>query len=207
MKKISRVSTIISAIMLLTYIIVLISIWSRIPDTVPTHFNAAGVADSYGSKRNLVFEPVLAAFLLLFLSLMERIPAIWNFPVAVTEENRERLYKIAMIMMGGIKVLVTALLIDVGVSSLVEGYPIWPMYMMLGVMIILIIVSTVQMVRAKQCGIRKQIKTLFNAIKLGVRGFVRICIETCARGCFGAWKYRFRKKGMLIRQMLFICQK
>lgn len=69
MKKISRVSTIISAIMLLTYIIVLISIWSRIPDTVPTHFNAAGVADSYGSKRNLVFEPVLAAFLLLFLSL------------------------------------------------------------------------------------------------------------------------------------------
>ena len=108
MKKISRVSTIISAIMLLTYIIVLISIWSRIPDTVPTHFNAAGVADSYGSKRNLVFEPVLAAFLLLFLSLMERIPAIWNFPVAVTEENRERLYKIAMIMMGGIKVLVTA---------------------------------------------------------------------------------------------------
>ena len=51
MKKISRVSTIISAIMLLTYIIVLISIWSRIPDTVPTHFNAAGVADSYGSKK------------------------------------------------------------------------------------------------------------------------------------------------------------
>ena len=147
MKKISRVSTIISAIMLLTYIIVLISIWSRIPDTVPTHFNAAGVADSYGS--NLAFEPVLAAFLLLFLSLMERIPAIWNFPVAVTEENRERLYKIAMIMMGGIKVLVTALLIDVGVSSLVEGYPIWPMYMMLGVMMILIIVSIVQMVRAK----------------------------------------------------------
>ena len=46
-----------------------------------------------------------------------------------------------------------------------------------------------------------------NAIKLGVRGFVRICIETCARGCFGAWKYRFRKKGMLIRQMLFICKK
>jgi len=51
------------------------------------------------------------------------------------------------------------------------------------------------------------IELLVNAIKLGVRGFVRICIETCARGCFGAWKYRFRKKGMLIRQMLFICQK
>ena len=94
MKKISRVSTIISAIMLLIYVIVRISIWSRIPDTVPTHFNAAGVADSYGSKRSLVFEPVFAAFLLLFLSLMERIPAIWNFPVAVTEENKERFIRL-----------------------------------------------------------------------------------------------------------------
>ena len=28
--------------------------------------------------------------------------------------------------------------------------------------------------------------SLGNAIKLGVQGFVRICIETCARACFGA---------------------
>ncbi len=55
--------------------------------------------------------------------------------------------------------------------------------------------------------LRLQIRTKGNTIKLGIRGFVRICIETCARGYFGAWKYRFRKKGMLIRQMLFICQK
>ena len=30
------------------------------------------------------------------------------------------------------------------------------------------------------------VSTQGNAIKLGVRGFVRICIETCARGYFGA---------------------
>lgn len=57
------------------------------------------------------------------------------------------------------------------------------------------------------CEVSGNLTTKGNAIKLDVRGFVRICIETCARGCFGAWKYRFRKKGMLIRQMLFICQK
>ena len=38
---------------------------------------------------------------------------------------------------------------NVAVNSFVKGYPIWPMYMMLGVMRILIIVSTVLMVRAK----------------------------------------------------------
>ena len=59
----------------------------------------------------------------------------------------------------------------------------------------------------RQSGLTDAADHIGNAIKLGVRGFVRICIETCARGCFGAWKYRFRKKGMLIRQMLFICQK
>ena len=38
--------------------------------------------------------------------------------------------------------------------------------------------SSIEMVRI--------IATFGNAIKLGVRGFVRICIETCAKGCFYA---------------------
>ncbi|EDN75732.1 hypothetical protein RUMGNA_03946 [Mediterraneibacter gnavus ATCC 29149] len=57
------------------------------------------------------------------------------------------------------------------------------------------------------CDYQKILVKYQQANTLGVRGFVRICIETCARGYFGAWKYRFRKKGMLIRQMMFICQK
>ena len=45
MKMIRRISNLVSSCMLLAYVIVLVCIWSRIPGTVPTHFNAAGIAD------------------------------------------------------------------------------------------------------------------------------------------------------------------
>ena len=43
MKMIRRISNLVSSCMLLAYVIVLVCIWSRIPGTVPTHFNAAGM--------------------------------------------------------------------------------------------------------------------------------------------------------------------
>lgn len=92
---------------------------------------------------------IAATVILLLLSLIEKVPSIWNFPVAVTEENKERLYKIALVMLGAIKILTTGLFIDVGVSSLVTRFPVWPMYIMLGAMVIVIVVAVVQMIRAK----------------------------------------------------------
>ena len=146
MKMIRRISNLVSLCMLLAYVIVLVCIWSRIPGTVPTHFNAAGIADSYGGKGILWIEVIAATVILLLLSLIEKVPSIWNFPVAVTEE---RLYKIALVMLGAIKILTTGLFIDVGVSSLVTRFPVWPMYIMLGAMVIVIVVAVVQMIRAK----------------------------------------------------------
>ena len=147
MKMIRRISNLVSLCMLLAYVIVLVCIWSRIPGTVPTHFNAAGIADSYGGKG--ILWMIAATVILLLLSLIEKVPSIWNFPVAVTEENKERLYKIALVMLGAIKILTTGLFIDVGVSSLVTRFPVWPMYIMLGAMVIVIVVAVVQMIRAK----------------------------------------------------------
>lgn len=149
MKMIRRISNLVSLCMLLAYVIVLVCIWSRIPGTVPTHFNAAGIAYSYGGKEILWIEVIAATVILLLLSLIEKVPSIWNFPVAVTEENKERLYKIALVMLGAIKILTTGLFIDVGVSSLVTRFPVWPMYIMLGAMVIVIVVAVVQMIRAK----------------------------------------------------------
>lgn len=149
MKMIRRISNLVSLCMLLAYVIVLVCIWSRIPGTVPTHFNAAGIADSYGGKGILWIEVIAATVILLLLSLIEKVPSIWNFPVAVTEENKERLYKIALVMLGAIKILTTGLFINVGVSSLVTRFPVWPMYIMLGAMVIVIVVAVVQMIRAK----------------------------------------------------------
>lgn len=149
MKMIRRITTLVSSCMLLAYVIVLACIWSGIPGTVPTHFNAAGIVDSYGGKGSLWIEVIVAAVILLIICLTEKVPSIWNFPVAVTEENKERLYEIALVMLGTIKILTMGLFIDAGVSSLVTGFPVWPMYVMLGAMVIVIVVAVVQMIRSK----------------------------------------------------------
>ena len=67
MKMIRRITTLVSSCMLLAYVIVLACIWSRIPGTVPTHFNAAGIVDSYGGKGSLWIEVIVAAVILLII--------------------------------------------------------------------------------------------------------------------------------------------
>lgn len=66
--------------------------WSNLPDTVPTHFNAAGDADGWGSKYTLLILPVIAVFSHILLEVVERKPHTHNYPVRFREENAPLFY-------------------------------------------------------------------------------------------------------------------
>jgi len=73
---------------------VLLALWvwtgmsySNLPNTIPTHFNAAGEADDYGRKASIFGLPVVASLLYIGLTLLNRVPHIFNFPTPVTQEN------------------------------------------------------------------------------------------------------------------------
>jgi uncharacterized membrane protein len=73
---------------------VLLALWvwtgtsySSLPDSIPTHFNAAGEADDYGRKASIFGLPVVASLLYIGLTLLNRVPHIFNFPTPVTQEN------------------------------------------------------------------------------------------------------------------------
>ncbi|MBH0156535.1 DUF1648 domain-containing protein [Fictibacillus sp. 5RED26] len=80
----------------------LISEWAAIPDTVPTHFNAAGEPDGWGSKNNLWILIVMGAVTWLLLTVLEKFPHIYNY-FNLTEENVERQYKNARMMINVMK--------------------------------------------------------------------------------------------------------
>ncbi|MBH0161922.1 DUF1648 domain-containing protein [Fictibacillus sp. 26RED30] len=80
----------------------LISQWAAIPDTVPTHFNAAGEPDGWGSKNNLWILIVMGAVTWLLLTVLEKFPHIYNY-FNLTEENVERQYKNARMMINVMK--------------------------------------------------------------------------------------------------------
>ncbi|MBH0164282.1 DUF1648 domain-containing protein [Fictibacillus sp. 7GRE50] len=80
----------------------LISQWAAIPNTVPTHFNAAGEPDGWGSKNNLWILIVMGAVTWLLLTVLEKFPHIYNY-FNLTEENVERQYKNARMMINVMK--------------------------------------------------------------------------------------------------------
>jgi|SRR5580658_3261816 hypothetical protein len=74
-----------------------------LPARVPTHFNAAGSPDAWGSASILWLLPAIAAILYLLMSWVARHPAAFNYPVRVTPFNRPRLQELALGMIAWLK--------------------------------------------------------------------------------------------------------
>lgn len=67
----------------------------HLPETIPVHFNVKGEADGFGGKWSLFFLPALGIVMVVGLSILNRYPEIFNYPVKITPENAERQYKLA----------------------------------------------------------------------------------------------------------------
>lgn len=148
MRKITVVSNILCAVMIAAYTAYLAVSWQKIPASVPSHFDALGRPDAYGSKAVLIVEPVLALLLWGLFAIVRKFPNAWNFPVRVTKENRERLYAIGNRMMDLLMPLVVFLMLYAGASSLVK-LPVAVFYLALAAMGADIVVSIVLMVKAR----------------------------------------------------------
>jgi hypothetical protein len=70
---------------------------------IPTHFNAAGNPDAWGSAGMLWLLPAIAVGLYLLMTWVARHPDAFNFPVRVTPFNRPRLQALALSMIAWLK--------------------------------------------------------------------------------------------------------
>lgn len=77
--------------------------WPMIPKTIPTHFDIVGKVDGWGPKWNLLVMPVIGAVIYAMMTIVCRFPHTFNYPVAITEENAERQYRIALTVMRWLK--------------------------------------------------------------------------------------------------------
>lgn len=69
------------------------------PDTIPTHFDGAGLADRFGEKSTIVFVPAIASILFAALTVLTKFPHKYNYVVIITKENAEIQYRIAALML------------------------------------------------------------------------------------------------------------
>lgn len=79
---------------LICLIILPIYYFNHLPDLLPKHFNAAGNPDSFGARNTIWVLPAIGLVMYIGLSLLNRFPHLFNYPVNITEENAQNLYTI-----------------------------------------------------------------------------------------------------------------
>ncbi|MEH7226266.1 DUF1648 domain-containing protein [Bacillus sp. JJ1566] len=80
------------------YVFIIVN-WNEIPDRVPTHFNFAGEPDRWGGKASALILPIIATFLFKLMFILSKFPHIHNYPVKITNENAEGMYRISRKML------------------------------------------------------------------------------------------------------------
>ena len=103
----------LQAIPMAVYVLLVASLWSRIPDVVAIHFSLSGEPDSFASKTiGILVIPLTAmAIMLLLTALSTREPLIFRFPA-------ERAYEFLLVLQTFIAAAFTlALLFNVGSIS------------------------------------------------------------------------------------------
>ena len=94
---------------LLAIWVLVISNYSNLPDTIPTHYNGMGNADGFGNKTNILILPLIANILFVGITIINKFPYIFNYPTQITEENALRQYTNATRMLRFMKLILVIL--------------------------------------------------------------------------------------------------
>ncbi len=120
-------------------IVYLLMQWSSLPDNVPVHFNFAGEPDNWGHKGLIWLLLFIGISMWIGLSVLEKYPHVYNY-INLTEENAEKQYKNASMMINVIKnelliffILLTWRTVQVAKGSHVN-LPWWDLPVTLGIL-------------------------------------------------------------------------
>ena len=92
---------------LVALIVVPVYYYFQLPDQVPIHFGIDGKADAYGSKTMIWLLPLIGGILYIMMTVTNRYPHIFNYPVKINEGNAYNQYKNATRLIRILKAIIT----------------------------------------------------------------------------------------------------
>ena len=130
--------------------LILIGLWvlvfinfQGLPETIPIHFNAAGKADGFGNKWNMLTLPIVASVLYIGMTILNKYPHVFNYPTEVlTEENALKNYTMATRLLRVLKlvlVIIFSLIVFRTIQNIngtAEGLGVWFLPLTLGMIFI-----------------------------------------------------------------------
>lgn len=78
----------------------------KLPNIIPIHFNASGKVDNYGGKSTIIVLPVIGTVIFIGLTILNKHPRIFNYPVSITADNALRHYTNATRMIRYLKLAI-----------------------------------------------------------------------------------------------------
>ena len=106
--------------------IYLIIAWKNIPNEIPMHYDAMGNVDRLGEKSELLILPIMTFLMCSFISVLELFPQVWNTGVKITEENKERVFRVLKNMIKTTKLIVVADFSFMTINSILgKNLPVW----------------------------------------------------------------------------------
>ncbi|MFC7375702.1 DUF1648 domain-containing protein [Brachybacterium sp. GCM10030267] len=122
--------------------------YPSLPDTVPTHFGAQGNPDEHGSKVSVLVLAGVMIVLSALIAWLSTRPRLLNYPIAVTEQNAQRLYRegerLLVVILLGLQSIYLGIILSVtggaGRPALVVG---------LVVTVIAVVTGIIRMVRVR----------------------------------------------------------
>ena len=90
---------------------VLWTLWmyQTLPDKIPLHFNLKGEVDGYGSKAVIWIIIGVAVIMIAMLQAILKIPDQYNYPIQVTQENAQKLYRLTQHYLLWIKAIISVI--------------------------------------------------------------------------------------------------
>ncbi len=112
-------------LLVMVWVITIINYFTS-ADTVAIHFNLSGEPDRYGSKRLMLFIPIIPTFLFIALTKLCKYPHLFNYTTYIKAANAEnqyriatrmlRLFKVAIVLIFAVEIFAT-LLVAVGIFN------------------------------------------------------------------------------------------
>ena len=122
-----RLAGILAPLILLVSVAVILILWRKLPEEIPTHYNAAGEIDGTGGRGTLLLMPLIGLAGDLLLALVSRMPRSWNTGVRVTVLNRARVYRLVRDLMADLRLSMALIFGGFGLymASLPEHFSAW----------------------------------------------------------------------------------
>ena len=102
--RVDLVCDVLATVCLLVMFILVALYWGQLPDRIPTHYGIDGQPNAWGGKSAILLLPVISLIAYGGLTLVRFLPdSSYNYPVPVTEENRERLGALSRELLSALK--------------------------------------------------------------------------------------------------------